>query len=137
MESRTLALVGDTLSTSVTVACRPSEKAGIGDYQEVRAEVLHLIKDEVKALYALGFRGADLLTACFGKAVSVFGKYESVEKRNGEEVTVAELLEMARQYAFNAIISDIDTDDVTRFNIGWLSLFGISVVAHYVVWRIM
>src|SRR5690625_2396398 len=85
------------LASSVTVACRPSEKAGIGDYQEVRAEVLHLIKDEVKALYALGFRGADLLTACFGKAVSVFGKYVSVEKRNGEEVTVAELLEMARR----------------------------------------
>src|SRR5690625_3818183 len=136
MQSRTLALVGDTLSTSVTVACRPSEKSGIGDYQEVRAEVLHLIKDEVKALYALGFRGADLLTACFGKAVSVFGKYESVEKRNGEEVTVAELLEMARQSAFNAIISDIDTDDVTRFYIGWLSLFGFSDAAHDDVRRI-
>src|SRR5690625_1785074 len=136
MESRTLALVGDTLSTSVTVACRPSEKAGIGDYQEVRAEVLHLIKDEVKASYALGFRGADLLTACFGKAVSVFGKYVSVEKRNGEEVTVAELLEMARESAFNAIISDIDTDDVTRFYIGWLSLFGFSDAAHDDVRRI-
>src|SRR5690625_7400336 len=118
MESRTLALVGDTLSTSVTVACRPSEKAGIGDYQEVRAEVLHLIKDEVKALYALGFRGADLLTACGRKAVSVFGKYESVEKRNGEEVTVAGLLEMARQSEFIAIVSDFDTDSVTTYYVG-------------------
>lgn len=135
-DARLISISGDALASSVTVACRPSEKAGIGDYQEVRTEVLRLIKEEVKSLYALGFRGADLLTACFGKAVSVFGKYKSVEKGSGEEVTVAELLEMARDSAFNAIISDINTDDVTRFYIGWLSLFGFSDAAHDDVRRI-
>ena len=136
MQARALALSGDALATSVTVACKPSTKSGIGDYKEVQREVLQVIKKEVKGLYALGFRGADLLTACFGKAVSVFGKYESVEKADGSEVTVAELLEMAREAAFDAIISDIDTDDLTKFYIGWLNLFGFSEAVHDDVRRI-
>ena len=136
MQARTLALAGDALATSVTVACKPSTKSGIGDYKEVQKEILQVIKKEVKELYALGFRGADLLTACFGKAVSVFGKYESVEKADGSVVTVAELLEMAREAAFDAIISDIETDDLTKFYIGWLNLFGFSEAVHDDVRRI-
>jgi hypothetical protein len=66
----------------------------------------------------------------------VFGQYERVEKADGSEVTVAELLEMAREAAFNAIISDIDTDDLTRFYIGWLNLFGFSEADHDDVRRI-
>ena len=77
-----------------------------------------------------------MLTACFGQAVSVFGKYESVEKADGSEVTVAELLEMAREAAFDAIVSDIDTDDLTKFYIGWLNLFGFSEAVHDDVRRI-
>ena len=56
----------------------------------------------MESLYELGFRGADLLTACFGQAVSVFGRYKTVEKSDGSEVSVAELLEMARNAAFDA-----------------------------------
>jgi len=70
----------DFLSSSVTVACRPAIKIGIGDFKEVKSLILKVIRTEVVELYALGFRGADLLTACFGKAVSVFGEYEQVEK---------------------------------------------------------
>jgi len=136
MQARTLALAGDTLTSSVTVACKPSFKSGIGDYKEVQKEILQVIKKEVKQLYSLGFRGADLLTACFGKAVSVFGRFESVEKADGSAVTVAELLEMAREAAFNAIISDIDTDDLTKFYIGWLNLFGFAEAVHDDVRRI-
>lgn len=126
----------DFLATSVTVACTPSEKFGYGDYKEVQKEIIDIIKKEVEGLYALGFRGADLLTACFGKAVSVFGKYESVEKADGSEVSVAELLDMAKNAAFQAIISDIDTDDATKFYIGWLNLFGFSEAVHDDVRRI-
>jgi len=79
---------------------------------------------EVNELYQLGFRGADLLTACFGQAVSEFGKYEKVEKADGSEVTVAELLEIARESAFNAMLKGFDGDDFTKFYIGWLQLYG-------------
>ena len=64
------------------------------------------------------------MTACFGQAVSEFGKYEKVEKADGSEVTVAELLELARESAFNALLKGFDGDDFTKFYIGWLQLFG-------------
>lgn len=124
------------LASSVTVACRPSQRQGTGEFRRVRSAIEERVRHQVKYLYELGFRGADLLTACFGQAVSVFGQYEHVEKADGSEVTVAELLEMAREAAFNAIVSDIATDDATRFYIGWLNLFGFSPAEHDEIRRV-
>jgi adenine-specific DNA methylase len=111
------------LSSSVTVSCKPILKGGIGDNKDVRKAIEKTVAKEVEELYRLGFRGADLLTACFGQAVSEFGKYEKVEKADGSEVTVAELLEMARESAFNALLKGFDGDDFTKFYIGWLQLY--------------
>jgi putative DNA methylase len=118
------------------LSCKPAQRQGIGEYREVKKAIERTVKKEVGELYRLGFRGADLLTACFGPAVSEFGRYKLVEKADGTEVTVAELLEMAREAAFNAIVSDIDTDDYTKFYIGWLNLFGFSDAQHDDVRRI-
>ncbi len=112
------------LASSVTVSCRPSQRNGFGEYKEVKRDIERKVKREVDSLYELGFRGADLLTACFGQAVSEFGKYESVEKADGSEVSVADLLEMVRQTAFDALLEGIKADDYTRFYIGWLQLNG-------------
>src|SRR5690606_7468877 len=114
------------LSSSVTVSCKPSVQQGFGNYREVKRAIEKTVAQEVEMLYKLGFRGADLLTACFGKAVSEFGKYQRVEKADGSEVSVAELLEMAREAAFNALLKGFDGDDVTKFYIGWLQLFGFA-----------
>jgi adenine-specific DNA methylase len=137
LANRSLGLAnGGVLASSVTVSCRPTSKSDYGEFRVVKKAIEKNVTKEVKLLYGLGFRGADLLTACFGQAVSEFGKYEKVEKADGTEVTVAELLEMAREAAFNAIISDIDTDDVTKFYIGWLNLFGFTQAEHDDVRRI-
>jgi len=112
------------LSSSVTVSAKPSQKQQYGEYKEVKKAIEATVAKEVEELYRLGFRGADLLTACFGKAVSEFGKYEKVEKADGSEVTVAELLEMARESAFNALLKGFDGDDFTKFYIAWLQLYG-------------
>lgn len=114
------------LSSSVTVSCRPAQRKGIGDYKKVKKAVEITVEREVTELYRLGFRGADLLTACFGQAVSEFGKYENVEKADGSEVTVADLLEMARESAFNALLKGFDGDDFTKFYIGWLQLYSFT-----------
>ncbi len=114
------------LSSSVTVSARPAQRQGIGSYREVKKAIEKRVADEVEQLYRLGFRGADLLTACFGQAVSEFGQYEKVEKADGSEVTVAELLEMARESAFNALLKGFDGDDFTKFYIGWLQLYGFA-----------
>ena len=112
------------LESSVTVSCKPTHKIGFGDYKEVKKSIEITVAQEVVELYNLGFRGADLLTACFGQAVSEFGKYEKVEKADGSEVTVAELLEMARESAFNALLKGFSGDEYTKFYIGWLQIYG-------------
>jgi adenine-specific DNA methylase len=136
MGARMIAMNKAALASSVTVSCRPAKKSGTGDFKEIRAAVLERIKEEVRLLYRLGFRGADLLTACFGQAVSEFGKYERVEKADGTEVTVAELLTLARDGAFRAIVSDFEADEITKFYIGWLNLFGFTETNHDDVRRI-
>lgn len=126
MANRSLGLAGAVLASSVTVSARPFKGEGFGDYKEVRRSIEKRVSEEVDELYRLGFRGADLLTACFGQAVSEFGQYEKVEKADGSEVTVAELLEMARESAFNALLRGFDGDDFTKFYIAWLQLYGFT-----------
>lgn len=126
MANRMLGISSAALTSSVTVSCRPSQKIGVGGYRDVKKAIEKRVADEVEQLYRLGFRGADLLTACFGQAVSEFGQYEKVEKADGSEVTVAELLEMARESAFNALLKGFDGDDFTKFYIGWLQLYGFT-----------
>lgn len=125
-ETRMIANAGAALQSSVTVSCKPAVHQGFGDYREVKKAIERKVEEEVAELYALGFRGADLLTACFGKAVGEFGKYERVEKASGDEVTVAELLEMTRESAFNALLKGFKGDDFTKFYIGWLELYGFA-----------
>jgi putative DNA methylase len=124
MANRSIGLAGAALESSVTVAARPAQRQGYGDYKEVKKAIEIRVAEEVELLYALGFRGADLLTACFGQAVSEFGRYKKVEKADGSEVTVAELLELSREAAFNALLKGFDGDDFTKFYIGWLQLYG-------------
>jgi hypothetical protein len=119
-------LAGAVLASSVTVSCKPANRKGLGEYREVKKAIEKKVEEEVAELYALGFRGADLLTACFGKAVGEFGKYERVEKASGEEVKVAELLEMTRESAFSALLKGFKGDDFTKFYIGWLELYGFT-----------
>lgn len=126
LANRTLAISSSALESSVTVSCRPSERQGFAEYKEVKRAIEKNVKEEVNKLYELGFRGADLLTACFGQAVSEFGKYEVVEKSNGDRVTVAELLELAREAAFNALLEGVQGDSFTKFYLGWLQLNGMG-----------
>jgi adenine-specific DNA methylase len=136
MGARMIAMDKAALASSVTVSCRPTERTGVGDFREIREAIVKTIRSEVRQLYGLGFRGVDLLTACFGQAVREFGRYSLVEKADGSPVTVVELLETAREAAFNAIVSDIDSDELSRFYIGWLNLFGFTEAAHDDVRRI-
>lgn len=128
MANRSLGLAGAALESSVTVACRPSERHGYGDYKDVKRNIEDKVTEEVNYLYDLGFRGADLLTACFGQAASEFGQYRTVEKADGSEVSVAELLDLAKNTAFDALLKGVQGDDYTKFYIGWLQLNGMGEV---------
>lgn len=114
------------LESSVTVACRPSEQKGYADFDEVKRDIRQMVKAEVEKLYRLGFRGADLLTACFGQAVSVFGHYKTVETAEGEAVSVGQLLEFARESAAQALLEGVPGEAQTKFYCGWLQMNGMK-----------
>lgn len=114
------------LESSVTVACRPSERKGYADFGDVKHDIRQLVKHEVEKLYGLGFRGADLLTACFGQAVSVFGHYKLVETAEGEPVSVGQLLEFARESAAQALLEGVPGEPQTKFYCGWLQMNGMG-----------
>lgn len=124
MGTRMVAMENAALKSSVTVSCRPTLREGLGEYKVVKLAIEKRVAKEVEELYELGFRGADLITACFGQAVSEFGQYEKVEKADGSEIKVAELLEMARESALNALLKGFSGDEFTKFYIGWLQIYG-------------
>ena len=126
MTNRTRGISSAALESSVTVACRPSERKGYADYDEVKRNIRNLVKAEVEKLYGLGFRGADLLTACFGQAVSAFGQYKRVETAEGDPVSVGQLLEFARESAAQALLDGVPGEPQTKFYCGWLQMNGMS-----------
>lgn len=126
MANRSLGLAGAALESSVTVACRPSERKGFADFSDVKHDIKQVVKAEVEKLYGLGFRGTDLLTACFGQAVSVFGHYKRVETSEGDPVSVGQLLEFARESAAQALLEGVPGEPQTKFYCGWLQMNGMK-----------
>lgn len=105
--------VAASLETSVTVACRPRVVGSAVSFKDVRGEVEEVVKQSVKRFWSYGFRGTDLIVACYGPAVGVFGRYERVEKADGTPVDIPELLELARQAARDAIAGEFRGDNLS------------------------
>jgi len=88
------------LNTSVHLVCRPRENEDgslisnkIGDWRDVQQELPRRIHEWMPRLAAEGVVGADAIFACLGPALEVFSRYSSVEKPNGDVVTLREYLE--------------------------------------------
>jgi len=115
------------LSSSVTVICRQREiGSNPASYKQVKAEVEKVVSESIHRFWKYGFRGADLIVSCYGPAVGVFGKYEHVERADGNIVTIPDLLEMVRQSALKAIAGEFNGDSLSRLYFVWANLYGIS-----------
>jgi adenine-specific DNA methylase len=114
------------LSSSVTVACRPRVVGSAGAFKQVRKEIEQVVQESVKRFWSYSFRGADLIVACYGPAVGVFGKYERVEKADGTPVGIPELLDLAKQAARDAIAGEFRGDNLSTLYYVWANLYGTS-----------
>jgi len=114
------------LSSSVVVACRPRITGSAASFKDVRKEIERVVQEAVKRFWSYGFRGADLIVACYGPAVGVFGKYERVEKADGTPVGIPELLDLARQAARDAIAGEFRGDNLSTLYYVWANLYGAS-----------
>ncbi len=124
MPKTALALGTASLETSVTVVCRPRTIGSAASFKEVRKEIEKVVQESVKRFWNYGFRGADLIVACYGPAVGVFGKYERVEKADGTPVGIPELLELARKAARDAIAGEFRGDNLSTLYYVWANLYG-------------
>lgn len=124
MPKTALALGTASLETSVTVACRPRVVGSAVSFKAVRSEIEEVVGRSVKRFWSYGFRGADLIVACYGPAVGVFGKYERVEKADGTPVGIPELLELAKQAARDAIAGEFRGDNLSTLYYVWANLYG-------------
>ncbi|WP_447974573.1 hypothetical protein [Nitrospira sp. Kam-Ns4a] len=112
------------LSSSVTVTCRPRVAGSAAAFKDVRKEIEKVVAESVKRFWSYGFRGADLIVACYGPAVGVFGKYEGVEKADGTPVGIPELLDLAKQAARDAIAGEFRGDNLSTLYYVWANLYG-------------
>jgi len=126
MPDTALALGTASLETSVTVACRPRVVGSAASFKDVRKEIEKVVAESVKRFWSYGFRGADLIVACYGPAVGVFGKYERVEKADGTPVGIPELLELTRRAARDAIAGEFRGDNLSTLYYVWANLYGAS-----------
>jgi hypothetical protein len=126
LKNRARGLDSSALESSITVVCRPRVATAPGSFKDVRREIERVVKESVKRFWDYGFRGADLIVACYGPAVGEFGKYERVERGDGEPVTVPELLQLVREAALKAIAGEFTGDPLSRLYFVWANLYGIS-----------
>jgi len=126
LKNRSVALGTSSLASSITVACRARKVGSAASFRNVRKEIEQAIAEAVKRFWSYGFRGADLIVACYGPAVGVFGKYERVEKADGTRVEIPELLDLAREAARDAIAGEFRGDNLSTLYYVWANLYGAS-----------
>ncbi len=134
MENRTQAHQSASLQSSIHIVCRPREKEdgtlitdSVGDWREVLRELPKRIHEWMPRLAADGVVGADAIFACLGPALEIFSRYSSVEKPNGEQVTLREYLEQVwaavSQEALGMVFQDADVrgfEEDARLTAMWL-----------------
>ena len=124
MPNAALGLGTASLESSVTVVCRPRAAIGAESFKIVKEEIRRAVENAVHRFWGYGFRGADLIVATYGPAVGVFGKYERVERADGTEVEVPDLLDFAREAARDAIAGEFRGDSLSTLYYVWSNLYG-------------
>jgi len=127
--NRMVALDVSALESSITVICRPRQVGTAAAFRDVRREIERVVAESVHRFWDYGFRGADLIVACYGPAVGVFGRYERVERADGTPVGVPELLELAKECALKAIAGEFTGDPLSRLYFVWANLYGTATQA--------
>ncbi|QJW97250.1 DUF1156 domain-containing protein [Frigoriglobus tundricola] len=125
-KARSRGMSSSALASSITVACRARLAGSLGSYKEVRRDIERVVKESVHRFWNYGFRGADLIVACYGPAVGEFGRYERVERGDGTPVNVPELLQLVREAALKAIAGEFTGDELSRLYFVWANLYGVS-----------
>ncbi len=98
-----------SLASSIFIVCRNRISDEDGFIDDVHHELRERIAERLTFFWGQGIRGADFFISAIGPAVEVFGRYSRVRKLTGEDVGVAELLdlvqEMVADYALRQVLN--------------------------------
>ena len=107
MSSRLRAQDSASLASSIFIVCRKRVTDDAGQFDSVRRELLARVKERLDFFWDQGIRGADFFISAIGPAVEVFGKYSVVRKLTGDEVGVAELLDLVQESVADYTLSRV------------------------------
>ena len=145
MGSRLRARDSAALASSVHIVCRPRASLDsslgvdeVGDWRDVLDELPRRIHDWMPRLAEEGVVGADAIFACLGPALEIFSRHRTVEKANGQTVTLREYLEQVwaavAKEALAVVFKGADTsgfEEDARLTAMWLwTLFAGQGVAN-------
>lgn len=97
MAGRPVAHVNAALRSSVVLVCRPLQEAGDAFFDEVEAELDRVVHERLDSFEHMGLRGADYFVSAVGPAFEVFARHRSVTRLDGTDVSVSDLMELARK----------------------------------------
>ncbi|MBC7327983.1 DUF1156 domain-containing protein [bacterium] len=127
---RLRALGSASLASSLFIACRKTEKQGIGWLREVKEELANYLPQRLRELWKEGIRGADFLIAGIGIGIEVFGKYEKVMDAEGNLITADKLLDLVRAMVADFALREVLHDGIanrlsplTRFYLLWRHIY--------------
>ena len=98
-----------SLASSIFIICRKRIANEDGFFDDVRQELRERIEERLNFFWEQGIRGADFFISAIGPAVEVFGRYSRVRKLTGEDVSVAEVLDLVQEsvadYALRQVLN--------------------------------
>ncbi|HPB99815.1 MAG TPA: hypothetical protein PKW66_28095, partial [Polyangiaceae bacterium] len=85
-----------SLASTVYFVCRKRTAHEDGFFDDVEPALHTRLHERLDYFWSQGIRGADFFMSAIGPAVEVFGRHKRVLKLSGDEVKIAELLDMVR-----------------------------------------
>lgn len=132
---RTRAIGSAALASSVFIVCRKRSAHDEGFLDDIEPDLKDRLHERLDYFWSQGIRGADFFMSAIGPAVEVFGRHKRVLKLSGDEVKIAELLDMVRgivaDYALQRIVRGEaagNVDEPSRFYVIWRWAYGTSEV---------
>lgn len=126
MKARIRAQESAALASSIYMVCRKRAEKSTTYFNEIKPQIEGRIKEKLDQFWNEGIGGSDFFISAIGPAMEVFGKYGSVEKLSGEQVSAKELLEFVRrsvsEYALTKILKSPQLggiDEETRLYLLW------------------
>jgi adenine-specific DNA methylase len=115
------------LGSSIVLVCRKAESQGEAFFDDVVRELDSRLTLRLDQFASMGLVGADYFASAVGPAFEVFARYSRVTRLSGDEVSIPDLMALARQVVARTAMARL-LGDVSISSLDSMSLL-------YLTWR--